>query len=101
MQPVDLIHSHFGPVGWSNLAIAKQFRVPHIVSFYGYDYEKLPHTQPIWRERYTELFEQADIFICEGTHGADVLESLGCPRDKIDVVRLGVDVGSMPSLGAH
>lgn len=93
---VDLIHSHFSFVGWEYRKIAKRLRVPHIVSFYGFDYEWLPHNQPVWRKRYSTLFKEADLFLCEGHHGAQILEKIGCPPDKIKVIRLSVDVERIP-----
>ena len=93
--PVDLIHSHFATVGWEHLKVVRRLRVPHLVSFYGYDYERLPQTVPIWRRRYRKLFREADIFLCEGTHAASLLERQGCPPERIRVARLGVRTGNI------
>ena len=69
--------------------------VPHIVSFYGYDYENLPYTNPIWNKRYKILFDEADIFLCEGSHGAKLMKKIGCQQEKIRIVKLGVDVNQI------
>jgi colanic acid/amylovoran biosynthesis glycosyltransferase len=90
VKRVDLVHSHFGQIGWTYLGLARMLDAPHIVAFYGADYEKLPYEQPIWRDRYRELFQRADLFLCEGTHGAALLEKQGCTPSKIRVSRLGV-----------
>jgi len=93
-QRPDLIHSHFGPMGWANRTIARRIGAAHVVSFYGHDATRLPE-QDIWRRRYRDLFEQADLFLCEAPHMARVLESLGCPEEKIAIHHLGIDlVGS-------
>jgi len=42
-----------------------------------------------------ELFRSADMILCEGPHMAGTLETLGCPREKIAVNRLGVDVSKI------
>jgi colanic acid/amylovoran biosynthesis glycosyltransferase len=89
---VDLIHSHFSVVGWEYLKLARKLNVPHVVSFYGFDYENLPYTQPVWRERYRTLFEEAALFLCEGGHGARLLTEMGCPPEKVKIARLGVDI---------
>jgi len=93
----DLIHSHFATAGWEYLRLAKQLRVPYLVSFYGFDYESLIFSSQKWRSRYRRLFKNADLFLCEGSHGARVLAELGCPPQKIRVVRLGVDVQNVPT----
>jgi colanic acid/amylovoran biosynthesis glycosyltransferase len=95
-QGCRLIHSHFANVGWYSLPIAKRLHLPHVVSFYGLDYEWLPFTRPEWRPRYQELIDQADLFICEGEHGVALLRAMGCPEEKATVVHLGVEVETIP-----
>lgn len=87
----QLMHSHFATNGWFYRRIQRRLEIPHVVSFYGFDYERLPFTRPVWVSRYQQLFRFADRFICEGSHGASLLESNGCPPEKISVIRLGVD----------
>ncbi len=87
---IEMIHAHFANIGWEFQTISNQLKIPFVISFYGWDYEKLPFTQPEYKERFRKLFKIADAFICEGNHGASILESYGCPKDKIKVVRLGV-----------
>jgi colanic acid/amylovoran biosynthesis glycosyltransferase len=90
------MHSHFSAVGWDYRNLARKLAIPHVVSFYGYDYEWLPHNEPVWRERYEILFREADLFVCEGSHGVKLLEKAGCPPEKIKIVHLGVDVDKIP-----
>jgi len=91
----DIMHTHFGAYGWSSAAVARKSGTRHVVSFYGADACLYPSSQPIWRERYMELFRSADMILCEGPHMAVTIESLGCPREKIVVNRLGVDVSKI------
>jgi colanic acid/amylovoran biosynthesis glycosyltransferase len=93
---VDLIHAHFAHVGWNDLKLKKLLNVPYIVSFYGYDYESIPYKFPIWKKRYTELFQKADLIIAEGQFGANKLIEMGCPVNKVRVCHLGVDVDLIP-----
>jgi len=93
---IEIIHTHFAHIGWSYLALRKRMEVPFIVSFYGWDYEKLPFTQPIYKERYQSLFKIADGFVCEGEHGASILLKQGCPAEKIHVVSLGIEPKTIP-----
>jgi colanic acid/amylovoran/stewartan biosynthesis glycosyltransferase WcaL/AmsK/CpsK len=88
----QIIHSHFGNIAWQNLGAARKLRVKHVVTFYGYDASMLPAQFPIWRKRYLDLFEQGDLFLCEGSHMAQSLIKLGCPEHKLKVQHLGVDI---------
>ena len=91
----DVIHSHFGDRAWMNLNLARKANARHAVTFYGFDVNKLPMENPIWRKRYKQLFKEADLFLCEGTHMVDCLTKLGCPTHKIKVQHLGVDVDNI------
>jgi colanic acid/amylovoran biosynthesis glycosyltransferase len=88
----EILHSHFGHVGWYDLPFASKHSLRHIVTFYGADMSSLPAQKPIWRERYQEMFFRSDLFLCEGPHMARQLVALGCPEEKVQVQRLGVPV---------
>jgi len=88
----DLVHAHFSMVGWEYLEVCKQVNKKLIISFYGFDYEYLPHVEPIWQIRYKHMFDLADIFVCEGPHGKETLIKKGCPEQKIYIIPLGVNV---------
>ena len=93
---IDLLHCHFANVGWKFMKLKKLTGLPLVVSFYGFDYESLPYTFKDWEKRYQDLFNTADLFICEGPFGAGILKSKGCPEKKIKVNRLGVDLKKFP-----
>lgn len=88
----QIVHSHFGNIGWSNLGAVRKLGAKHVVTFYGLDVNKLPTQFPIWRKRYRQLFNEADLFLCEGSHMARCIVELGCPEYKVKVQHLGVDV---------
>jgi colanic acid/amylovoran biosynthesis glycosyltransferase len=88
----QLVHSHFGNIGWHNQKCLNTIQVKHIVTYYGFDVNMLPTQNPIWYKRYAELFEKADGFLCEGPFMANQLVRMGCPKNKITVQHLGVDV---------
>ena len=94
-QSVKIIHSHFGDMGWYDVPLAKQNHLKHIVTFYGLDVNMLPTQRPEWRKRYQEMFAQADLFLCEGPFMAHSLVQLGCPPEKVQVHRLGVEVAKI------
>ena len=87
-----LLHSHFGYVGWGNLTVAQKAGLIHVVTFYGIDVNGLPQKDPIWGKRYQKLFEAADLFLCEGSHMAQCIVDLGCPKNKVRVHHLGVSI---------
>ena len=47
-----LLHSHYGPVGWRSLDVVRRLRIPHIVTFYGFDVSRLPNS---WHHRCCQL----------------------------------------------
>lgn len=87
-----IVHSHFGNIGWKNLGAVRKLKAKHIVTFYGHDVNKLPTQDPSWRKRYHQLFDEADLFLCEGSHMARCVVELGCPEHKVKVQHIGVDV---------
>lgn len=93
----NIVHSHFGHVGWADRCAVKHIGAKHVVTFYGLDVNKLPTQQPVWRDRYAELFESADLFLCEGSHMAQHLMRMGCPPHKVQVQHLGVNVEGIDS----
>ena len=88
----NIVHSHFGHVGWADRCAVKKIGAKHVVTFYGLDVKKLPKQQPVYRDRYAELFKSADLFLCEGSHMAQELIGLGCLPSKVQVQHLGVNV---------
>lgn len=88
----DVLHSHFGPMGWRNVRVAPRLGLRHVVTFYGADVGYFPKANPRWRARYAELFRSADAVLCEGPHMARCLADLGCPEPKLRVHHLGVPV---------
>jgi colanic acid/amylovoran biosynthesis glycosyltransferase len=92
----QVIHAHFGPTGWQTLGLKAALRAPLITSFYGADAWTYPRQDPIWLERYGELFRRGDLFFVEGPAMRSRLVALGCPREKIRIHRIGVSVDGLP-----
>ena len=86
-----LIHAHFGQEGFRCLAARRESGLPLVTTFYGQDMSALPKI-PMWRRRFDRLFAEGDLFLAEGPFMADRLAALGCPSDKIEVQRLGIDL---------
>jgi colanic acid/amylovoran biosynthesis glycosyltransferase len=91
-----ILHSHFGPVAWTNIEPARTLGLKHIVTFYGYDVSQVPRSDPRWQARYAQLFETADLVLCEGPYMAGSIVALGCPPSKVEVHHLGVALANLP-----
>lgn len=92
----DIIHSHFGNIGWIDMGAVKRTGTKHVVTFYGQDVNFLPTIEPAWKNRYHELFAHVDRVLCEGPHMARCVVGLGCPEEKVRVQHLGVRVDQIP-----
>jgi hypothetical protein len=92
----EIVHSHFGLNGWRDSPSVRRVPAARVVSFYGYDVNKLPVVDPVWRDRYQEMFTTADRVLCEGPFMANSIASLGCPPEIIRVHHLGVEVCDIP-----
>jgi len=93
---IRLLHSNFGNVGWMNLGAVRKTGVKHVVTFYGRDVGHLPVQDPAWRTRYATLFAEVDRVLCEGPYMGESIVDLGCPRGKLTVHHLGVEVDKIP-----
>ncbi len=91
-----LLHSHFGNVGWENLSAARHASLQHVVTFYGYDLGFLPKNNQAWQSRYRNLFAEVDLILCEGPHMAKGVVALGCPKEKVSVHHLGIELSRFP-----
>ncbi len=89
------MHAHFGPQGHALLPLRRQTGLPLITSFYGYDMSMLPR-DPVWQERYADLFADGECFLVEGRGMGERLAALGCPRQKIRLQRIAIDLGLIP-----
>jgi len=92
----SVLHSHFGHIGWRNIRAAGKANLRHVVTFYGFDVNKLPAADPRWRKRYKTLFMHAHYILCEGHYMAGRIKEMGCPEHKVLVHRLGVRVDRIP-----
>ena len=92
----QVVHSHFGNIGWQDLAAVRAIKARHVVSFYGFEIGRLPKAEPVWRERYAELFSQVDMVTTQGPYMAQSVIDLGCPKDKMRVHRLGIESEQIP-----
>lgn len=95
-DPPDILHAHFGPTGCLYLPLAQKLGRPLVVTFYGFDYEKLLNRRPVFRRKYRQLFAGASRVIAASPTGCQALEALGCPPEKLRVVRPSPDLALFP-----
>ena len=94
-EGANILHSHYGYEGWKNIKAAQRAGLKHVVTFYGWDVSRLPKCEPVWVDRYRELFEHIDRVLCEGPHMAECLAGSGCAKEKIMVHHLGIPVSEI------
>lgn len=92
----DVVHAHFANIAWDFHSPVKKHKLPYVMSFYGWDYEKLPFVRPKFQQHFQQLFEQCAAVVCEGPFGAQTLVEQGCPEEKIEIIHLGLDCGNIP-----
>jgi colanic acid/amylovoran biosynthesis glycosyltransferase len=95
-DPPDLLHAHFGPVGWRYLGLAKRLDLPLVTSFYGYDYESLRLKNPIWAARYERLFQDSQALVATGPFGEKLLLEQGAPKHKTHPLYLSIRCADFP-----
>ncbi len=97
----QLIHSHFGHIGWRDLVAAQNLGIKHVVTFYGADVNKLPTQNKNWLRRYQELFEASNLLLCEGPHMAKELIRMGCKPEKVRIHHLGIEIEKLRFAPRH
>lgn len=92
----DIYHAHFGNVAksWdflcgSNAIPDRLTQSPFMISFYGQDASYILQENP---NAYDQLFTQCDIVTVLSEDMESDLISVGCPKNKIVIQPLGVDV---------
>jgi colanic acid/amylovoran biosynthesis glycosyltransferase len=97
-RSVKLIHAHLGQTGPFAMAGAARANVPFVVSYYGHDVmlHRTRERFAAWAWWYTLLrkrvLARAAKILVLSDQMRRALEAQGCPPEKIEIVRLGVDL---------
>lgn len=83
------IHAHFGPRALDILGLAKNFEVPLVVSFHGYDASRMLENSS-YVNKLPELFEYASAIILSSMHMATNL-NLDPDNKKVHYIPYGVN----------
>lgn len=89
------MHAHFGPTALPALATRRRHGVPLLTTFYGFDVG-LAARDPSWAEGYARLFAEGDGFTVEGPAMAERLIEAGAPRERVHIVRIGLELDKFP-----
>lgn len=90
-----VLHAHFGYGAPPALHAAERDGIPLVTTFYGNDLA-LPAREPAWRAAYDLLFEVGRLFLCEGPAMREHLISIGAPAERVQIVRIGLDLEQFP-----
>lgn len=91
----DVIHAHFGREGVRIAPVAKRLGCPLVVTFYGFDISSLPKKDG-WSEAYLNMWPQVDAVTVLSEEMKQAAVDLGCPEEKIHIVRLSRDLEQFP-----
>lgn len=91
-----IIHAHFGHNGWKMLPAKKALNIPLATTFYGFDISQLVRSSPSWSANYKELFSAGDMFLVEGEYMKKCVLDLGCPKEKVHLQRIAVNLNKIP-----
>lgn len=83
-----ILHAHFGPAGIIAAPVARQARIPLVVSFYGYDASQLLD-DPDWSQRIEVLLRQSRAVVALSSEMRDRLLESGAEPERTFVVHLG------------
>ena len=91
----SVLHAHFGWSGKISVGVSRRLGVPLLVTFYGRD---LSHRAPRLSRGglYDSLFATAARVLCEGPVLAARLADMGCPPEKLELVKIGIDLDRFP-----
>lgn len=87
----DIIHAHFGPE-WVKVApVAKDFNIPLVTTFYGYDISRLMESD-FWLSRYKQLWDRTSEITVLSKEMKESILAIGAPEYKINIIHLGRDL---------
>jgi len=87
-----IIHAHFGPNGRMAIKLKELgIRARFITTFHGYDANCYP--KDAGKDIYLSLFKEGDLFTTNTNFTREQIEKLGCPREKILILPVGLEMG--------
>jgi colanic acid/amylovoran biosynthesis glycosyltransferase len=98
-SPPIAIHAHFGVIAATQTSLARSLDAPLLASFYGYDaaMSRIVDSS-MWQRRYRRLFGEVGAVLVEGPAMGARVAKLGCPEDRLRVVRLPADEAGLEGI---
>ena len=91
-QKPAVLHGHYGTLAAQLRQFSRRLDAPLVASFYGYDATKTEIREHArWQRQYRDMFREVAAVVVEGPAMAARVEAIGCPSDKLRVVRLPAD----------
>ena len=85
---IDILHVHFGHLALDYFDTIRNLKIPSVISFYGFDYERLPYLYPKIKLKYEALGRLGCFFIVEGNYSKNLLHSYGITKERIKIVHM-------------
>jgi colanic acid/amylovoran biosynthesis glycosyltransferase len=85
----DVVHCHFGNVGLAYRFVTECWDAPLLVTFHGFDFSRDPRV--FGPRLYEPLFAMVDGVTVNSAYARDRLGELGCARDALRILHIGVD----------
>jgi len=95
-KKIKCLHARFGTAGVELLPYARRSRLPLITSFHGFDATKRVRENRRYRRKLKQLFRRGKAFTVVSDHMRKRLIRLGCPAEKITLIRSGIDLRKFP-----
>ena len=87
-----LLHAHFGWSGREAVLAARQLSLPLLTAMHGRDVYAPRRGRGDTASYYRRLFATGTRFTCVGPNAERELIRLGCPPDRLRIVKVGVDL---------
>jgi len=91
----QVLHAHFGWSGVEAVLPAARLDIPLVTAFHGSDVYVEPWHDHVTHQ-YRDLFRSGAVFTCVGPRAGDELVRRGCPRERLRIVPVGIDLASFP-----
>lgn len=92
----DLLHAHFGWHGCHALPASSRLGLPLLTSFYGRDVYSPGFGRGSANSMFGALFTAGSRFTCVGSNARDQLIREGCPKERVQILKLGVNLEDFP-----
>ncbi|MEW9669828.1 glycosyltransferase [Ammoniphilus sp. 3BR4] len=93
---IRVIYARFGMGGVEMLPLKRAARLPMLTSFHGSDVSRQLNKRPDYREALPALFAEGERFTVVCEHMKNKLIDLGCPAEKIAIIKSGIDLKKFP-----